>query len=92
MSHLAEKIDLKLHQMAAFDFAAERRTVMAKDNSAQNELDEIISRICGKIEAGNGMTGQEVDMVNALAKLVVARAFADYSFKFCADSSPIKDT
>lgn len=91
-SHLAEKIDLNLHQMAAFDFAIERRTVTVKDNGAQNELDEIISKIYGKIKAGNGMTGQEVDMVNALAKLVLARAFADYSSKFCADSSPIKDS
>ncbi len=57
----------------------------------QKEIDETIKNVCERIKDGNGMTGQEIDMINALAELVVARAFADYVSRFCADSSPVSD-
>lgn len=57
----------------------------------QKELNETIKNICERIKDGNGMTGQEIDMVNALAKLVAARAFVDYASRFCSESSPVKD-
>lgn len=37
-SHLAEKIDLKLHQMEAFDFVIERRTVTVEEGNSYKEV------------------------------------------------------
>lgn len=38
VSYLVERIDLSLHQMAAFDFAIERRTVTVEDDGVHTEV------------------------------------------------------
>ena len=57
----------------------------------QKELDEAIEIICEQIKDKKSMTGQEIDTVNALARLVSARALVGYVSKVCADPSPVSD-
>ena len=72
----------------------ERRDITVEGKSVQDmdNVDKTIKKLCSQIEAGNPMTGQEISTVNALAKLILARAFANYSSKFCAGLSPIKES
>lgn len=55
------------------------------------EIDNIVISICKKVTNGEMITEDYSQAVNALAKLVSARALVDYASKFCADSSPVND-
>lgn len=56
------------------------------------EVDNIIISICKKVTNAEMTIKDYSQVVNALAKLVSARALVDYASKFCADLSPVSDS